>query len=303
MTAQQKTYKKKKLGGYPYGTVLFSVIISLFIVGILGAFQIHINGLIKNVKGDVQVDIQLNNHIPEAQAKQLVEILESKPYINSDNKIVYISKEEHTHQEIEKTGHDFMEVLDDSPIRAIIRVKINHEFATKNHLKKIKTELEGFREVYEVPISQFQEDAIGEMNKVFNIINIILLCFITFSVFIIAILINNTIRLSLFSQRFLIRSMQLVGATSTFIQLPFIRRSIYIGIIGGLVAAGLCFLTVHYTQGLFFDVYQLNLKEVNNLDHTLIVLAALPLIGIFIGVISSYRAVNRYLRLSLDELY
>lgn len=257
----------------------------------------------KSVRGDVQVDIQLNNHIPDAQSKQLVEILESKPYVNKESEIIYYSKEEHTKQVIEKTGHDFMEVLDDSPIRAIIRIKIDHEFATKGHLKRIKEELEAYREVFEVPISTYQEDAIEKMNKAFTVINFILFGFIVFSVFIIAILINNTIRLSLFSQRFLIRSMQLVGAKASFIRMPFIKRSIYIGIIGGLIAAALCYLTITYTQGIFFDVYDVDLKTVNNIEQTIIVLAALPLIGIFIGIISSYRAVSKYLKLSLDELY
>ena len=149
--------------------------------------------------------------------------------------------------------------------------------------------------VYEV---LYVESLIESINSNIQKISLVLLSFAVILVLVVIILINNTIKLALFSQRFLIRSMQLVGATSFFIQRPFLNRAAWQGVVSGLIASALLFALMQYA---YHEVTELQLLRDD--EQTYILMAALVVIGLIIGFLSSYRAIRKYLRLSLDELY
>jgi len=174
-------------------------------------------------------------------------------------------------------------------------IKINEAYADSENLKKIQQDLQGISGVYEV---QYVESLIDSITSNLRKASLILLSFAGILTLVVVILINNTIKLALFSQRFLIRSMQLVGATGAFIQQPFLKRATLQGIISGLMASGLLFLLLQYA---YFEMTELYLLR--NEQQMLILMVSLVMLGSVIGFLSSYRAVKRYLRLSLDELY
>jgi cell division transport system permease protein len=162
-------------------------------------------------------------------------------------------------------------------------------------MKLIKQDVEKIPGVFE---ATYVENLVEEINRNIYRISFVLLVFAALLLFTITILINNTIKLALFSQRFLIRSMQLVGATSWFIQKPFLMRSVWQGLLSGVLASILLFILLQYANT---QIEELELLQVQ--EQIFMLLAGLCLMGPFVSLLSSYRSVNKYLQMSLDELY
>ena len=182
-----------------------------------------------------------------------------------------------------------------NPLRNLYSVKIKEEYFNEVRLKEIKTDLEKISGVYEVA---YIENFVDEVNRNISKIYLVLSVFVVLLLVIIVILVNNTIKLSLYSQRFLIRSMQLVGATNGFIRKPFVTKGALQGLISGLVACTLLILlqqlAVQQIEGLGI------LQETGKLIALII---GILIIGTLIGILSTFQSVERYLKLSLDELY
>jgi cell division transport system permease protein len=293
-----KAARKKKLGSYPHLMVVFSITLALFVIGLFGMLLIHAGQLSRKVKETIEMQVYLDRNLSETQLIRLKKVFGLKEYIAYQEnvpQVFYISKEEGARRFVEETGEDFLAFLGDNPLRDAYVLKINEEYADSENLKKIQQDLQGISGVYEV---QYVESLIDSITKNLRKASLILLSFAAILTLVVVILINNTIKLALFSQRFLIRSMQLVGATSSFIQRPFLKRATWQGIISGLLASGLLYLLLQYA---YFEMTELYLLRDER--QMLLLMAALILLGSVIGFLSSYRAVKRYLRLSLDELY
>ncbi len=293
-----KPTRKKKLGSYPHAMVIFTISLALFVIGLFSTLLIHAGKLSDVVKQSIEVQVYLDFDLTQTQLARMKNTFSQKEYIaylNQEPQVRFFSKEEGAKEFIQESGEDFMAFLGDNPLRDAYILNINPEFADSEHLKKIKAELEEIDGVYEV---QYVASLIDSINQNLKKISIILLSFAAILVLVVIILINNTIKLAMFSQRFLIRSMQLVGATSGFIQRPFMNRAILQGLISGLLASGMLFGLLTYAY------YQINELYLLRDETKLIILAGLlVLLGMVIGYISSYRAVHKYMRLSLDELY
>lgn len=293
-----KPTRKKKLGSYPHAMVIFTITLALFVIGLFSALLIHAGKLSEVVKQSIEVQVYLDSDLTQTQLARLKNTLSQKEYIaylNQQAQVRFFSKEEGAKEFIQESGEDFMAFLGENPLRDAYILNINPDFADSEHLKKIKTELEELEGVHEV---QYIASLIDSINQNLRKISIILISFAAILVLVVIILINNTIKLAMFSQRFLIRSMQLVGATPGFIRRPFVNRAILQGFISGLVASGMLLGLLSYAY------YQINELYLLRDETKLIVLAGLLVaLGIIIGYISSYRAVRRYMRLSLDELY
>ncbi|QNF35012.1 ABC transporter permease [Adhaeribacter swui] len=293
-----KPTRKKKLGSYPHAMVIFTITLALFVIGLFSTLLIHAGKLSDVVKQSIEVQVYLDFDLTQTQLARMKNVLSQKEYIaylNQEPQVRFFSKEEGAKEFIQESGEDFMAFLGDNPLRDAYILNINPDFADSEHLKKIKAELEEIDGVYEV---QYVASLIDSINQNLKKISIILLSFAAILVFVVIILINNTIKLAMFSQRFLIRSMQLVGATSGFIQKPFMNRAIFQGLISGLLASGMLLGLLTYAY------YQINELYLLRDETKLIILAGiLVLLGMVIGFISSYRAVRKYMRLSLDELY
>jgi cell division transport system permease protein len=206
-----------------------------------------------------------------------------------------VSKEEGARQLLESTGEDFHTFLDDNPLRDAYAIRIRPEYTDTMHLRQLSRSLSSQRGVFEV---QYPKSLFDSINQNLTKVSLLLLSFAAVLVVVVVILINNTIKLALFSQRFLIRSMQLVGATRFFIQQPFLRRATWQGFASGTLAA---LVLVALLQYAYLEVEQLKLLR----DDRLIGLLLLAVVGLgtIIGFLSSYRAVNKYIGVSLDELY
>ncbi len=293
-----KPTRKKKLGSYPHAMVIFTITLALFVIGLFSTLLIHAGKLSDVVKQSIEVQVYLDFDLTQTQLARLKNTFSQKEYIayrNQQPQVRFFSKEEGAKEFIQESGEDFMAFLGDNPLRDAYILNINPDYADSEHLKKIKAELEEVEGVYEV---QYVASLIDSINQNLKKISIILLSFAGILVLVVIILINNTIKLAMFSQRFLIRSMQLVGATSGFIQRPFMNRAIVQGLISGLLASGMLLGLLSYAY------YQINELYLLRDETKLIILAGLLVaLGIVIGYISSYRAVRKYMRLSLDELY
>lgn len=290
--------KKKKLGSYPYFSVIFSITLALFVIGLFGLLILHANRLSQSIKENVEIQVYLQKDISENERIQLEKIIASKDYVLNENgnaSIDFISKEQAAEQFIEDTGEDIVEFLGDNPLRDLIVFKVSTEFQKNNNLSSIKDELESYDSVYEV---NYVENLVDSINRNVAKISLLLLGFAILLVITVIILINNTIKLALFSQRFLIRSMQLVGARPTFIKKPFLTRAIWYGILAGIFASAILYGVLTY----FNNIIE-GLSELQNIEEIAILFSGLLLIGALVGFFSTFRAINKYLKLSLDELY
>jgi cell division transport system permease protein len=290
--------RKKKLGSYPFVSTVFSITLALLVTGVFGTLLIYSKELERHVRQNVTIQVYLKTNVNEAQRLQIAKNLSAQNFIPKDKKetnIRFESKEQAAERFIKDTGEDFRQFLGENPLRDSFVVLIDPEYQNKESLAKIKTTVEQINGVFQV---DYPESTISSVNENIATIGLVLMGAAVLLLVAVVVLINNTLRLALFSQRFLIRSMQLVGAKSWFIQRPFLFRAAVHGLAAGLLAAGLITALV-YVATERIEALQL----IQNRSRMTTLLGSLILMGIFVAVLSTYRAVNKYLKLSLDELY
>jgi len=284
------------LGSYPSVSVVFSITLALFAIGVFGTLVIYSKELEKIIKENVRIQIYLTSKTsPEIKKKIEKELSEKGIATTANGAIQFISKEEAEKQFIQDTGEDFRQFLGENPLHDAYLVRINESWQGKERLVELKKNIEKWPGVFQV---DYKENLIESINQNITRIGLIIMGMVAVLLVIVVLLINNTLRLALFSQRFLIRSMQLVGAKKWFIQKPFLFRATLHGIFSGILASamllGLIALATRHVE---------ELKLIQNNDRLILLMASLLLLGLVVAVISSYRAVNKYLKLSLDELY
>ncbi len=292
MVSERKFKKKKKLGNYPYLSVVFSITLALFVVGLFGLLIQHSNRLSQLIRENVEVQIYLNKFITENSKLKIHKTLSGKKYTA---RVDLISKEQAAEQFIEETGEDFLNFLGENPLHDAFVLRTTPEYYQADSLLAIRQEIQSIAGVFEVT---YLESLVDSINRNLTKMGLVLMGFSVLLLLTVAILINNTIKLALFSQRFLIRSMQLVGANAGFIQEPFLLRSAAHGIVGGILASALLFGVLTYA---YQEVTELEILR--NSQQQLYLFAGLVIFGALIGFLSSLRAVNKYLKMSLDELY
>jgi cell division transport system permease protein len=290
--------KKKTLGHFKFGSVLFSTTLSLFIVGLFGVILIQARTLTKMIRENIEVQIFLDKGLSKEQLAEIHKDVSGRPFILTKADTVglrFISDEEAAAAFIKNTGEDFTKFLEDNPLRDSYVIVVAEEFQTSDQLETIAKDLESIPGVFEV---SYMTDLVDSINKNLLKVSLVLGGFILILIITVVMLINNTIRLALFSQRFLIRSMQLVGATRGFIRKPFLQRALLFGMLAGAVASAILFGLVEYTKANIEGFVMLQ-----NQEMLFVLFAALILIGGILSVFSTLRAVNKYLNMSLDELY
>ncbi|MFC2123971.1 cell division protein FtsX [Bacteroidota bacterium] len=298
MAEDIKYKKKKKLGSYPSFSVVFSISLALFVIGLFGLMLLYTQKLTTYIKENVEVQVYLDKFISESETIRIRTILSDSRYISKKDgepQIRFISKEEAAEKFIQETSEDFTEFLGENPLRDVYVINIQNDFQTAEHMGIVQKEIENIPGVFEVT---YLESLVDSINKNTAKIAIILVAFAVIMLFVVTILINNTIKLALFSQRFLIRSMQLVGAKGSFIQAPFLKRAFFYGILGGIIASALLYALLQYGNQ--------NIDGLDNLQNPIEIMSLFGLLitfGAIIGFLSTYRSVNKYLKMSLDELY
>jgi len=289
---------KKQLGYFKFGSVLFSTTLSLFIVGLFGIILIQASSLTKMIRKNIEIQVFLNKELSQKQLDDLRKNLAQRPFVlNTEDSLYlrFVSNKEAAETFIKNTGEDFTKFLEDNPLRDSYVFSVSEEFQSSEQLTLIAKDLEAMPGVFEV---SYMTDLVDSINKNLFKVSLIMGGFILILIVTVIMLINNTIRLALFSQRFLIRSMQLVGATRGFIRKPFIVRAFFFGVLAGILASGILYALLEYTKG--------NIEGFASLQNTelmLLLFAGLIITGGCLSGISTLRSVNKYLNMSLDELY
>ena len=290
--------KKKKIGSYPNAMIVMSLTAALFLIGFCGLLVIQSKKLVSIIRQNIEVRVFLNKEETKTGQDSILNIIKSKPYVLTSTEvkpITFVSKEEAAKEFIEGTKEDFVTFLGENPLRDSYRVKIQEDYFEEAKLQLIKKDLEKIKGVYEIV---YQEDLADNINRNVTKIYVVLASFALIMLIIIVLLVNNTIKLAIYSQRFLIRSMQLVGATNGFIQRPYVMRGAIQGLIGGVLAGalliGLQQLAVRNVEGL---------AMLQEYDKIVILVASVLSLGVLIGISSTYQSLARYLRMALDDLY
>ncbi len=297
MYKKRKKIPKKTFGNFPYISVVFSVSLSLLLLGIFSFFLLSSLEVKKIIQDNTEINIYLNKEISSSQVDRIKRILFTKEYVleKDESTLTFISSDVAAKEFSKEIGEDFIKFLGNNPLRDLIILKINSDFFEKEKLTEIEEDILKISGVYEV---DYSKDVISDINN--NIRN---LSFIFISIFIIlfiisVILITNTLRIALFSQRFLIRSMQLVGATSSYILKPFLFRGIIYGLVSGILSSSLLFLIITLVNE------KMNATEVIvSFEKLSIIFITLITTGIVMVMLSTYVSVNKYLGSSLDDLY
>lgn len=290
----QSTHKKT-LGGYPAIGVVTSITLSLFVLGLFGTLLIYSSQFGRIVRDNLNVKIYLKSSLTETQRNQLERTIGAKDFVaKADSAITFISKEQAEKDLISEIG-DYKEILGENPLKDAFVIKVAPEFQDTTSLKQIKAEIEGMNGVVE---ATYQKHLFDEVNRNFKNISIALLIVAVLLILVTFLLVNSTLRIALFSQRFLIRSMQLVGAKKWFIQRPFLVRSIAYGLLASAVASLLLWGFSTYAQEKIAE-----LSLLHNEDYFFMLLAALAIMGVIVATTSTFFAIRKYLKMSLDELY
>lgn len=292
----QRTTRKKNLGGYPATGVVASITLALFVVGLFGILLIYSGQLEEQVRQNIRMQVYLKSNISETQRLEIKNKLIALHYVSKDEEAVtFVSRDEAAKKFIAETGEDFTSFLGENPLHDAYLVSIDPLYHTDEQMENIKAEIQKMSGVYQVFYVEGLIDAVNENVAKIGLVlgGLILILLIT-----VALLINNTLRIALFSQRFLIRSMQLVGAKRGFIQRPFLMRSAGYGLLSGVIASIIIWLVSDYAQRKVAD-----LKLLHDQEQFLILLGTLLVVGMVIAVMSTYFSIRKYLRMSLEELY
>jgi cell division transport system permease protein len=293
----QKSTRKKKLGGYPATGVVISITLALFVVGLFGMVLMYSQQLEQQVRQNIRMQVYLKSNVSETQRVEIKNKLLALPYVlkDADQSLTFVSREEAAKKFIAETGEDFTSFLGENPLRDAYLVGIDPAYHTDEKMDTIRTEIQKMNGVYQV---FYVEGLIASVNENVTKIAIILAGLILILLITVVLLINNTLRIALFSQRFLIRSMQLVGARRWFIQRPFLVRAAGYGFLSGMVASLIIWIVSDYARRKITDLQILHDKE-----KFLMLLAILLVIGVLVAVLSTFFSIRKYLRMSLDELY
>ncbi|MDP4663845.1 MAG: ABC transporter permease [Salibacteraceae bacterium] len=287
----EQTFQKRRLRG-SYISVILSVALVLFTLGLLGLIMLYAQKLSNTVKENIGFTIYLQDDVKEVDVVRLQKAIELAPYSKST---VFISKDEAVEIMKKDLGEDFMNYLDYNPLSACIEVKLNAEYAHQDSLAGIKAQLQRSSKIKEV---DYQESLVSSVQKNIRKVGMVLLAFSALLLVVAIALINNSIRLSIYSKRFLIKSMQLVGATQSFIRKPFIIKGIFHGIYSALIAIMLIMSLMYVSQQYLPDLIQI--QDIEILAYLFVIVLIL---GVVISWVSTSLAVRKFLRMRSDKMY
>jgi cell division transport system permease protein len=291
MSSSFDRYQKRKLIS-SYFSVVISIALVLFLLGCLGLLVLNAKKVADHFKEQVVLTIYLNDSAKDVEVKQLEKSLAMADYTKSTT---YVSKEAAAESMKAETGEDFMDFVGFNPLQNSIDVYLKADFVTTETLASITEELATKKFIEDI---RYDNDLVELMND--NVKKITFWVLIISGIFtvIAVLLINSSIRLAVYSKRFIIKTMQMVGATKSFIRRPFVMKSVQLGIIGAGVAMIGMGIVLYYLNQTF--------PELQLLQNPVLIIGlfvAIFLVGIFITWISTFIATQRFLNLKTDALY
>lgn len=281
-----------KRGKPSYFMSILGVTLVLFLLGIIGWLVINANKLGDHFKESVEVRVYLRGDLNPKDSVALMNYIAAKPYVKS---IDFITKDAGKKQYIDDGGEDWSKVLDENPLPNAIYFRIRKQYVQIDTLSGIKSDLEQQTYVTDV---KYPDALVGKLNKNIRKVSIGLLILVILISLVVIFLIDNTIRLAMFSNRFLIKTMQMVGATRWFIAKPLNIKAIINGAISGAIASALLYIVILIAEGSVGW-----LKTIHDTGLLLLLFFLLIIIGIGITLFSTNRSVIKYLRMKLDDLY
>lgn len=288
----------KNLGSYPSVLITISLTLALFLIGFCGWIALTSKELIKYVKQNIEVQVYLENDLNKNSIDSLAKKLSNLNFVDQNNKnnaVRFISKDTAASIFYKETKEDYKQILGENPFKNAFSIRLKDEYLSNANLEKVKSQLEEIKGVFEVSYPKdFVSGITKNANKIYVIFSSIVLIFLLATI----LLINNTIKLALYSQRFIIRTMQLVGATNGFIRKPFLLKGMFQGFIASIIAIILIFAL----QQLAINQI-LGLSEVQNYQSLIILFVIIIFLGPLIGILSTFQSIIRYLSIDLDELY
>lgn len=291
MAIKESKITKRKLTS-SYLTSMLSIALVLLCLGFVGMLLLNAQKLSDYVKENIGFTIFLKDDVKEADIRMIQKKLDAKVYVKSTK---FVTSEEAANELHRELGEDFIEILGYNPLKPSIDIHLHAEYANPDSISFIESDFASFPEVHEV---YYEKSLIHVVNDNVRILSVIILIPSFFLSLIAVALINNTIRLSVYSKRFIIRGMQLVGATHRFIRKPFLLKSSLHGIFAGILAIGFLSGIIYIAQSELFGV--VGFQDVGLIS---ILFAAVLLFGAGISWISTYFAVNKYLNITADELF
>lgn len=287
---QEKFQNRRVLNSY--FSVIISITFVLFLLGILGLFVLNYRSITSHFKEQIAMNVYLKNNAKEIEITQLQKKILLNP---ATKKLNYISKEEAAKSYVSEIGEDFINFLGYNPLLDVIDIFFNASYVNNQTLSSTKIDIESFdfvdEVVYDKPLLELLEDNIRK-------ITFGLLFFTLFFVIIALLLINSSIRLSIFSKRFIIKTMQLVGAKKSFIRKPFILNNMLLGFISSLISLGALSYLIFEIDRQFPE-----LNIFNQTNELVFIYLVVMMFGIIISGLSTFFATQRYLNLKTNTNY
>ncbi|MBC6997632.1 permease-like cell division protein FtsX [Cytophaga sp. FL35] len=284
-------YQKQKLIS-SYFSVALSIGLVLFLLGILGLLVLNTKKMADHFKEQITISVFLKDEAKESEVDQLQKNLLQAEHTKA---AIYVSKEEAAEQHSEEIGEDFQDFLGYNPLKNSIDVQLKADFVTPEQIEQIAKNLSEKSYVAEV---SYDKPLVGLLTENVKKISLWILIASGIFTFIAFLLINSSIRLSIYSKRFIIKTMQMVGATKMFIRRPFIWTNVKLGMLGALLATTVLAGLLYYLDQNFPE-----LALIEDLKTLGILFGALFLIGMFISLICTFFATQRFLNLRTDDLY
>jgi len=291
MSTPFEKYQKRRLRS-SYISVILSIAFVLFLLGLFGLLVLNTKKVSDYFKEQASITIFLQDDVDTQTVKNLQTVLKSEDYTKS---ITYVSKEEAAELAKKENGEDFMDFLGYNPLKNSIDLYLKADFVSPEKMSEIESQLIKKEAVFEI---SYDKSLIAILTKNVKQISLWVLIFSGIFTLIAMILINNSIRLSVYSKRFTIKTMQMVGATKRFIRRPFVLNSVKLGAVGSLLAVAALAVAIYYMND--------NFPEFGFLENTTllaILFGGVFILGIIITWLSAFFATQRFLNLRTDQLY
>ena len=291
MSNSFENYQKRRLKG-SYLSVTLSMTIVLFVIGALGLVVLKSTTISNYFKQQLAMSIFIKDDVPQKNIDQFVKTLSSEDFAS---RVVFISKDQAAETFTEELGEDFISFLGANPLKNTVDLYLKPDYVRVFAMEDIEKELMKNSFVYELT---YDKPLVSLMNKNIKKISFYTLVICGFFTLISVVLINSSLRLSVYSKRFTIKTMQMVGATKSFIRRPFIWQNVKLGIVSSFIACGALSVLIYKINAFFPELLLLQERDV-----LISVGLGVFVVGILISSLSTFIATTRFLNLQTEELY
>lgn len=290
--AREHTHRRPRLFNTQFLTSCISTTLVLVLLGTIVLFMLSAKNLSSYIKENLNVSVLISDELSQTNLEALQTELTAAVYVKS---LTYISKEQALEETSKDLGTDPSEFLGYNPFTPSFEIKVNEEYANNDSLTKIVTQLDSRKEIVGV---DYDKDTINSVNENIRKISVVLLVIAGLFLYISFALINNTVRLTIFSKRFLINTMKLVGASWGFIRRPFLKNAFMLGVFSGVFAGTVLLCIIHWLK-----IYEPGLQTIITSNIVGIVIGTIMVSGLVITFLCTYASLGRYLKMNSNELY